>query len=116
MVAVRAGAVVALSAKVIVPFITMFHSPVARLPFHRSDYDYGGLEEILHLRHEWHGETLFYARDEAVSAVTPLPGRLALFPTDIFHRSGMPSRLCLATRLTVAFKFTTDGPPEQEQP
>lgn len=56
---------------------------------------------------EWHGETLFFADGEAVAAVTPRPGRLALLPADMTHRVGDLSRLCNAARYTVAFKFET---------
>jgi hypothetical protein len=58
----------------------------------------------------WDGETLFYACGEAVTAVAPRPGRVILFPADIVHRSGAPSRVCRTTRRTIAFKFKTAAP------
>jgi hypothetical protein len=55
---------------------------------------------------EWHGETVFYDRaGEAHSVVAPRPGRLAVFPADLLHRGGVPSRKCFSARLSVAFKF-----------
>lgn len=56
---------------------------------------------------EWEGETLFYAGGEAVAAVAPRPGRVAIFGGDIVHRGGTPSRLCRRSRQTIAFKFKT---------
>ena len=58
-------------------------------------------------RDEWQGETLFYADSEAVTAVAPRPGRIALLPGDMVHRVGAPSRLFAGARYTVAFKFNT---------
>ena len=55
----------------------------------------------------WDGETMFYDGDEAVTAVAPKPGRVAVFPGNLVHRSGMPSRTCHTTRRTIAFKFLT---------
>ena len=58
---------------------------------------------------EWHGETVFYDRNrEPFSAVSPKPGRLLVFPGDVLHRGGSPSRMCFEPRLTVAFKFRPD--------
>jgi hypothetical protein len=56
---------------------------------------------------DWHGETMFYADNEPVSAIAPRPGRLALLPADMTHRVGNLSRLCNAARYTLAFKFET---------
>ena len=55
----------------------------------------------------WDGETMFYDGDEAVTAVAPKPGRVAIFPADLRHRSGVPSRVCHTTRRSIAFKFKT---------
>jgi SM-20-related protein len=55
----------------------------------------------------WDGETMFYDGDEAVTAVAPKPGRVAIFPADLVHRSGVPSRVCHTTRRSIAFKFKT---------
>jgi SM-20-related protein len=43
----------------------------------------------------WGGETIFYD-DEllSVGAVSPRPGRLILFNAAIFHRAGVPTRIC----------------------
>lgn len=55
---------------------------------------------------EWHGETVFYDQDrEPIHIVAPKPGRLLVFPGDILHRGGSPSRKCFEQRLSVAFKF-----------
>ncbi len=56
---------------------------------------------------EWDGETMFYDGDEAVAAVAPRPGRVTLFPADMGHRSGTPSRVCEAARRAGVFKFKT---------
>ena len=55
---------------------------------------------------DWQGETIFYDRaGEPHSAVAPRPGRLLVFPGDMVHRGGVPSRKCFTARLSVAFKF-----------
>jgi Rps23 Pro-64 3,4-dihydroxylase Tpa1-like proline 4-hydroxylase len=56
-------------------------------------------------RDEWEGETLYYANEEPVTAVAMRPGRVTVFPADIYHRSGVASRLCKVARMTLAFKF-----------
>ncbi|CAN5867692.1 hypothetical protein BH11PSE3_BH11PSE3_08080 [soil metagenome] len=57
---------------------------------------------------DWQGETLFYdASGEPLSAVAPLPGRLAIFDGALLHRGGVPSRTCFGARLSVAFKFSS---------
>eukprot|EP00941_MAST-03F_sp_MAST-3F-sp1_P005840 g5840.t1 len=60
--------------------------------------------------HEWQGETIFYSDTDdtdAMLAITPRPGRLAIFRGTIPHRSAEPSRLCLISRYTWVFKFTS---------
>lgn len=55
---------------------------------------------------DWQGELIFYDKDgEPHLAIAPKPGRLVLFPGDILHRGGVPSRVCHEPRLSVAFKF-----------
>ena len=61
---------------------------------------------------DWMGETIFYNDDnEPLYAVIPKPGRLLIFTGDIMHRGGVPSRQCLAPRLSVAFKFVIESGP-----
>lgn len=54
---------------------------------------------------EWMGETLFYDDSDPVFAINPKPGRLVIFHSDIIHRAGVPSRLCMGARWTLSFKF-----------
>lgn len=55
---------------------------------------------------EWGGETVFYdADDEIAAAVTPRPGRLAVFDGAIKHVGRPPNRMCYAPRYTFAIKF-----------
>jgi Rps23 Pro-64 3,4-dihydroxylase Tpa1-like proline 4-hydroxylase len=59
-----------------------------------------------HWEEDWQGETIFYeSNGEAQHAIAPRPGRLVVFPSCILHRGGVPSRTCMQSRLTVAFKF-----------
>lgn len=61
--------------------------------------------------HEWQGETIFYQHvddTDATFAVTPRPGRVAVFRGAIPHRSAEPSRLCHGSRYTWVFKFTSN--------
>ena len=57
---------------------------------------------------DWQGELIFYDRnDEPLQAVAPRPGRVVIFPGDLLHRGGVPSRVCFQPRLSVAFKFAS---------
>lgn len=61
---------------------------------------------------QWGGETLFYNDEgDAVTGVTPRPGRVALFRAAMMHRPGLVSRECYAARLTLACKFGDPSPP-----
>jgi hypothetical protein len=58
----------------------------------------------------WHGEILLYdSRAEPFFAVAPKPGRVLIFPGNIMHRGGVPSRRCFEPRLSVPFKFISSG-------
>ena len=55
------------------------------------------------------GETIFYDHaGEPHTAVAPRPGRVLVFPADVVHRGGVPSRKCFSARLSVAFKFQNE--------
>lgn len=55
---------------------------------------------------DWGGETLFFAsQGDIATAVSPRPGRFALFHGAIEHRVGVPARECYEPRLTVACKW-----------
>jgi hypothetical protein len=61
--------------------------------------------------YNWHGEILLYdRRGEPFYAVAPKPGRVLIFPGNIMHRGGVPSRACFEPRLSVAFKFKSSAP------
>lgn len=54
---------------------------------------------------EWGGETLFYKNEDVFCAVTPIPGRVAIFPGNILH-SARPFLMHITEpRYTVAFKY-----------
>lgn len=54
----------------------------------------------------WQGELILCnPLGESLYAVEPRPGRIVLFPGDIPHRAGAPSRACYAHRLTIGHKF-----------
>lgn len=56
--------------------------------------------------HEWGGETVFFdSRKDVRAAVSPKPGRLAVFDGEVLHAGRAPNRNCHATRYTLAFKF-----------
>lgn len=56
--------------------------------------------------HEWGGETMFYdSANDARAAVTPKPGRLAVFDGAILHAGRPPSRICNVPRYTLALKL-----------
>jgi Rps23 Pro-64 3,4-dihydroxylase Tpa1-like proline 4-hydroxylase len=55
---------------------------------------------------DWQGETvLFDTAQDAHHAVAPHPGRLLIFPSNILHRGGTPSRTCSERRLVFVLKF-----------
>lgn len=56
--------------------------------------------------HEWGGETVFFdASKDVRAAVSPKPGRLALFDGDLLHAGRPPNRICYAPRYTLALKL-----------
>jgi hypothetical protein len=59
---------------------------------------------------EWGGETVFFdASGDVIAAVTPRPGRLALFDGRIRHAGRPPNRVCYAPRYTFALKLHPMG-------
>lgn len=55
---------------------------------------------------EWNGELILCdPMGESLYAIEPRPGRFVLFPGEIPHRGGAPSRACYAHRLTIGHKF-----------
>jgi SM-20-related protein len=60
----------------------------------------------IHWHGDWGGETIFYNdQHDAELAVTPRPGRFVVSRGAILHRGGVPARMCLEERLTVAYKL-----------
>jgi hypothetical protein len=54
----------------------------------------------------WQGELILCdPLGESQYAIDPRPGRLVLFPGEIPHRGGAPSRVCYEHRLSLAHKF-----------
>jgi SM-20-related protein len=55
---------------------------------------------------EWGGETLFFDSSmDAQVVVSPRPGRLVLFDGSLTHAGRPPSRICFASRFTLAYKL-----------
>lgn len=55
---------------------------------------------------DWGGELHLYGDELDLSvAIQPRPGRLVVFDGLLKHRAGVPSKLCLEPRITVALKF-----------
>jgi len=60
-------------------------------------------------RSEWQGELIMCDPDgESLYAILPKPGRIVLFPGEIPHRAGAPSRACYTHRLTIGHKFRAE--------
>ena len=54
----------------------------------------------------WHGElVLSDVLGESLYAIEPRPGRIVLFPGEIPHRAGVPSRACYEHRFSIGHKF-----------
>lgn len=51
------------------------------------------------------GETLFYDNKDSRISISPKPGRFAIFPGNIEHTGGVPTRICKKARLSLALKF-----------
>lgn len=57
----------------------------------------------------WMGETIFCDRSrDPLYAVAPRPGRVVLFPGDVTHRAGSPSRHCYEPRVSFAVKMRAE--------
>lgn len=57
-------------------------------------------------RRDWQGETVFYdAQGDAAAVVSPRPGRLVMFHSNIPHRGGAPHRDAAAVRYAVSAFF-----------
>ena len=57
-------------------------------------------------KNEWNGETVFYSEDmEPKVAIGVKPGRVIVFGGGVYHRAGVPSRLCPDVRLTLSVRF-----------
>ncbi len=55
---------------------------------------------------EWGGETMFFdVTGDCQAAISPRPGRLALFDGRIRHAGRPPNRVCFAPRYTFAIKL-----------
>ncbi|MGH8036061.1 MAG: 2OG-Fe(II) oxygenase, partial [Lysobacterales bacterium] len=55
---------------------------------------------------DWQGELIMCdPGGESLYAIEPKPGRMVLFPGEIPHRAGAPSRACYAHRLSIGHKF-----------
>jgi SM-20-related protein len=60
---------------------------------------------------DWQGETMLFERSQdAHHAVAPLPGRLLIFPANMLHRGGTPSRTCIERRFVLVAKFKAAAP------
>ncbi|MCR9164628.1 MAG: 2OG-Fe(II) oxygenase [Nannocystaceae bacterium] len=62
-------------------------------------------------RRDWQGETVFYdATGDAAAIVSPRPGRLAMFHSNIAHRAGAPHRDAASLRYAVSvFYYPPEG-------
>ena len=57
----------------------------------------------------WQGELIMCDPEgESLYAIQPNPGRIVLFPGEIPHRAGAPSRVCYSHRLTIGHKFRAE--------
>ena len=60
--------------------------------------------------HEWGGETVFFdSSRDARAAVSPRPGRLAVFDGELLHVGRPPNRNCYLPRYTLAIKLEPVG-------
>jgi Rps23 Pro-64 3,4-dihydroxylase Tpa1-like proline 4-hydroxylase len=65
----------------------------------------------------WGGETIFYDDDLlAAAAVSPRPGRIVLFNAAVYHRAGVPMRICPTFRYTFSMFYRCPKAPELVAP
>ena len=67
---------------------------------------------------DWGGELLIYdGPDKRMAyAITPAPGRMAVFDGLLTHRGGVPSKLTAEPRITLAIKMARQGPKRGRRP
>lgn len=58
-----------------------------------------------HWDYKWGGETLFYSNKDPQAVVLPKPGRVVVFPGNIEHTGGTPTRICKISRFSLALKY-----------
>lgn len=60
---------------------------------------------------DWGGELVLYPERQSSCAysISPSPGRMVVFDGMIRHRGGVPSKLCLDARISLAIKFRPAG-------
>lgn len=55
---------------------------------------------------EWYGETMFYSsQTPEILSFLPSPGRVLVFDSTLYHRVGIPSRVCPSSRATLVMKL-----------
>lgn len=91
-------------------YINMSHFGDVEFPHYDCSNDEKDITVLLYVNeywdYRWGGETLFYLNHEPVLAVLPKPGRVVIFPGNIEHLGGTPTRICKQSRLSLALKYT----------
>ncbi|UKB84722.1 2OG-Fe(II) oxygenase [Chryseobacterium sp. MEBOG06] len=89
--------------------INMSHYGDVEFPHYDCPIDRKDITVLLYVNNKWDykwgGETLFYESHDSKAAVLPKPGRLVIFPGNIEHLGGVPTRICKASRFSLALKF-----------
>lgn len=80
------------------------------LSTHEDGWPGASLTGLYFANAEWHaawqGELILCdPLGESLYAIEPRPGRFVLFPGEVPHRAGAPSRACFVHRLSLAHKF-----------
>ena len=77
---------------------------------HKDSDIVGRVSGLYYLNPEWKlnwgGETIFYnSKNQAEFCVSPSPGKLVLFESDILHRGSVPDKSCHVERIIANFKI-----------
>ncbi|MDW3191860.1 MAG: 2OG-Fe(II) oxygenase [Cytophagales bacterium] len=90
-------------------YINMCHYGDMEYPHLDCDVKADDITVLYYANTDWHytwgGETHFYEDNEAVTSITPRPGRFVLFDGNIEHVGTIPTRICTQSRFTLAMKY-----------
>lgn len=90
-------------------YVNMSHYGDMGFPHYDCGQDETDITVLYYVNNEWDytwgGETFFYVDKDPQAVVLPKPGRVVVFPGNIEHLGGIPSRVCKVSRFSLALKY-----------